>query len=291
MKMANAWQTNVKRSLFTFKNAKLSIAGLLFIVFLIIIAFIGPLIAPFPEDAEGALHISDRQQPPSKAHLFGTDYLGRDIFSRVVIGTKVALQTPVIVLSIAGFIGLSLGAIAGFLSGIVDEVIMRITDIFLTIPDLILAIAIAALLGPGIRNAFLALALVWWPGYCRLMRGQVLAIREEDFVTASRAMGAKPWWIILRHILPNTLTQILVKMSMDVGFVILSAAALGFIGLGAQPPFPEWGAMVSEAKRSFPVWWWSSIFPGGAIFLTVLAFNLLGDGIANLAGARESRLS
>ncbi len=291
MKLVDAWQTDVKRSLYTFKKAKLSIAGLLFIVLLVIIAFIGPSIVPFPEDAEGALHISERQQPPSRSHLFGTDYLGRDIFSRVVIGTRVALQTPVLVLSIAGFIGLSLGAIAGFLSGIVDEVIMRITDIFMTIPDLILAIAIAALLGPGIRNAFLALSLVWWPGYCRLMRGQVLAIREEDFVTASRAMGAKPGWIILKHILPNTLTQILVKVSMDVGFVMLSAAALGFIGLGAQPPYPEWGAMVSEAKRFFPVWWWASIFPGGAIFLTVLAFNLLGDGIANLAGARESRLS
>ena len=291
MKLVSAWQMDVKRSVYTFKKAKLSIAGLLFIVFLVVIAFIGPLIVPFPEDAEGSLHVSERQQPPSKAHLFGTDYMGRDIYSRVVIGTKLALQTPIIVLSIAGFIGLSLGAVAGFISGLVDEVIMRITDIFLTIPDLVLAIAIAALLGPGIRNAFLALSLVWWPGYCRLMRGQVMAIREEDFVTASKAMGARPWWIILRHILPNTLTQILVKASLDVGFVILSAAALGFIGLGAQPPFPEWGAMVSEAKRSFPLYWWSFMFPGAAIFLTVLAFNLLGDGIANLAGARESRLS
>lgn len=291
MKMANSLQTDMKRSLFTFRKAKLSIVGLLVIVFLIVISFLGPQVVPFPEDAEGTLHISSRQQPPSSEHLFGTDYLGRDIFSRVVIGTRVALQTPVIVLSIAVLIGLTLGAMAGFLSGIVDEVIMRITDLFMTIPDLILAIAIAALLGPGIKNAFLALSLVWWPGYCRLMRGQVMTIREEDFVTAARAMGAKPAWIILRHILPNTLTQILVKMSMDVGFVILSAAALGFIGLGAQPPYPEWGSMVSEARRFFPAKWWSSIFPGGAIFMTVLAFNLLGDGIANLAGARESRLS
>ena len=291
MKIVNAWKTDVKRSLYTFKKAKLSIAGLLFIVFLILLAFIGPYIVPFPEDAEGTLHVSERHTPPGTAHPFGTDYMGRDIYSRVVIGTKIALQTPIIVLSIAGIIGLSLGAIAGFTSGLVDEIIMRITDIFLTIPDLVLAIAVAALLGPGIRNAFLALSIVWWPGYCRLMRGQVMAIREEDFVTASRAMGAKPGWIILRHILPNTLTQILVKVSLDVGFVILSAAALGFIGLGAQPPFPEWGAMVSEAKRSFPLYWWSFLFPGAAIFLTVLAFNLLGDGIANLAGARESRLS
>jgi peptide/nickel transport system permease protein len=290
MKMLDAWQNDVKRSLFTFKKAKLSIAGLVFILFLIFIALFGASIVPFPEDAEGALHISDRHSDPSAEHLFGTDYMGRDIYSRVIIGTRVALQTPVIVLSIAGLIGLSLGAIAGFVSGVVDEVIMRVTDIFMTIPDLVLAIAVTALLGPGIKNAFLALSLVWWPGYCRLMRGQVMAIREEDYVTASKAMGAKPGWIILRHILPNTLTQILVKVSLDVGFVILSAAALGFIGLGAQPPFPEWGAMVSEAKRSFPLYWWSFIFPGSAIFLTVLAFNLLGDGIANLAGARESRL-
>jgi peptide/nickel transport system permease protein len=276
------------RSFYAFRKARLSLLGLAVILLLILTALVGPYFVPYPEDATGTLHVEEKLQPPSKQHLFGTDHVGRDIFSRVVLATGLALQTPVIVLSLAGLIGLTLGAVAGFVGGLVDEVIMRGTDVFMTIPDLVLAIAIAALLGPGIRNAFLALSLVWWPGYCRLMRGQVLAIREEDYVRAARSMGAGNGWIILRHILPNCSTEILVKVTMDVGFVLLAAAALGFIGLGAQPPFPEWGAMISEARRFFPVYPWYSFFPGLAIFVSVLAFNLFGDGIATLTGAREA---
>lgn len=280
-----------RRSFHTFRKARLSLIGLAVILLLLLTALVGPYVVPYPGDAAGALNVADRLQPPSRMHWFGTDHMGRDIFTRVVLAVGLALQTPVIVLSLAGFIGLTLGALAGSIGGLVDEVIMRTTDVFLTIPDLVLAIAIAALLGPGIRNAFLALSLVWWPGYCRLMRGQVLVIREEDYVAAAASMGASTGWIIRRHILPNCSTEILVKVSMDVGFVLLSAAALGFIGLGAQPPAPEWGAMISNARRFFPHRWWYSIFPGAAIFVSVLAFNLLGDGIANLAGAREARLA
>lgn len=276
-----------KRSFYTFKKAKLSVVGLVLVLFLILVALIGPYLIPYPQDAKGALHVEWRFQPPSQEHLFGTDDVGRDIFSQVVAATALALQTPLVVLSLAAGIGLPLGALAGFLGGVVDELIMRMTDVFLTIPDLVLAIGIAALLGPGILNAFFALSLVWWPGYCRLMRGEVLAIRNEDYVTAARTMGAPTGWIIRNHILPNCATQILVKISMDVGLAILAAAALGFIGLGAQPPVPEWGAMVSRARTYFPAWWWMSIFPGAAIFVSVLAFNLFGDGIANLVGSRE----
>ena len=209
--------------------------GLAVILALILTALLGPFIVPYPEDATGTLHVERKLQPPSRQHLFGTDHVGRDIFSRVVLATGLAIQTPVIVLTLAGLSGLALGAIAGFVGGLVDEVVMRSTDVFLTIPDLVLAIAIAALLGPGIRNAFLALSLVWWPGYCRLMRGQVLAIRDEDYVQAARSMGGGTGWIILRHILPNCSTEILVKVTMDVGFVLLAAAAQP---VGPCPP-PE----------------------------------------------------
>jgi len=286
MKAFRSWWPELRRPLFAFSRERLSVMGLAVILLLVLAALFGRYVVPYPEDAEGALHIGQRLAAPSWEHPFGTDQVGRDMFSRVVIGTNLALQTAVIVLSLATIIGVSLGAIAGFLGGFVEELIMRITDIFLTVPDMVLAIAIAALLGPGIRNAFIALSLVWWPGYCRLMRGQVLAIREEDYVVAARSMGAPSSWIILKHILPNTATEILVKISMDVGLVLLSAAALGFIGLGAQPPTPEWGAMISESRRFFPTWWWTFTFPGAAIFVSVLAFNLFGDGIAALTSGR-----
>ena len=278
-----------RRSAYEFRKARLSVVGLAVILLLIFTALFGRHVVPYPEDSRGSIHIEERLLPPSRQHPFGTDQVGRDIFSRVVMATGLALQTPLIVLAVSGSIGLTLGAIAGFVGGFVEELVMRLTDIFLTVPDLVLAIAIAGVLGPGIRNALLALSLVWWPGYCRLMRGQVLTIREEEYVAAARSMGASDGWIILRHILPNCSTEVLVKMSMDVGFVLLAAAGLGFIGLGAQPPVPEWGALVSEARRFFPTWWWYSIFPGAAIFVSVLAFNFFGDGIATLAGAREAR--
>jgi peptide/nickel transport system permease protein len=286
--MVRARQEQVRRAAYALGGAKSSIFGLAVVALMLVVAIFGRFIVPYPEDAEGAIHIESRLLPPSSTHLFGTDQMGRDVFSRVVLATPLAIQTPLIVLSVAGLVGLTLGAIAGFFGGIVDEAIMRTTDVFLTIPDLILAIAVAALLGPGIRNAFLALSFVWWPGYCRLMRGQVLAIREEAYVEAALAMGASWRWTIARHIVPNAINEILVKVSLDVGFVLLSAAALGFIGLGAQPPVPEWGAMVSEARRFFPTWWWLSIFPGAAIFISVLAFNLIGDGVASIARGGDS---
>jgi len=211
MKAFRSWWPELRRPLFAFSRERLSVMGLAVILLLVLAALFGRYVVPYPEDAEGALHIGQRLAAPSWEHPFGTDQVGRDMFSRVVIGTNLALQTAVIVLSLATIIGVSLGAIAGFLGGFVEELIMRITDIFLTVPDMVLAIAIAALLGPGIRNAFIALSLVWWPGYCRLMRGQVLAIREEDYVVAARSMGAPSSWIILKHILPNTATEILVK--------------------------------------------------------------------------------
>jgi len=276
------WE-ELRRSAYAFSRSRLSVVGLAIMVSVVIVAIVAPFIAPYPEDATGATNTKERLQSPDRAHLFGTDALGRDIFSRVILGAALDLQLAGTVLSIAVFVGVTLGAWAGFMGGLVDELIMRTTDIFMTMPDLVLALVIITALGPGIRNVLLALSLVWWPGFCRLMRGQVLVIREEQYVEAALAMGASRMWIIRQHILPNCLSPIIVRASMNMGFVLLTAAGLGFIGLGAVPPQPEWGAMVSDARRYFPESWWLSFFPGAAIFLTALGLNLIGDGLRDLA--------
>jgi peptide/nickel transport system permease protein len=282
------WE-NLRRQIRRFRRNRLAVAGLATIVFLVIVAALGPVIAPYPEDAKGAIHVADSLQAPSRDHLFGTDDLGSDVFSRVVVGARLSLAVGVMVVAIAVLIGVPLGALAGYFGRFVDEVVMRLTDIFLTIPGIVLALAIAAALGPGLVNAMIALALVWWPGFCRLTEGQVLALRERTYVEAARVIGAGEGRIIFRHILPNTLTPVMVKISMDIGFAILSAAGLSFIGIGAQPPTPEWGAMVSLGRQFLPDWWWYSTFPGIAIFLAVFAFNMLGDGLRDALDPRGQR--
>jgi peptide/nickel transport system permease protein len=279
------WE-NLRRQLRRFRRNRPAVAGLTIIVFLLAVAALGPLIAPYPEDAQGAIHVTDSLQGPSRAHLFGTDDLGADIFSRVLIGARLSLSVGLMVVAIAVVIGVPLGAIAGYFGGVVNEFAMRLTDIFLTIPGIVLALAIAAALGPGLVNAMIALSLVWWPGFCRLTQAQVLALRERTFVEAARVVGVGERRIIVRHILPNTLTPIMVKISMDIGFAILSAAGLSFIGIGAQPPTAEWGAMVSLGRQFLPDWWWYSTFPGLAIFLAVFAFNMLGDGLRDALDPR-----
>lgn len=272
----------LKRLASSFRRSKLSLVGLCITLLLIALALTGSYIAPYPGDATGDTRLGSRLQPPSADHLFGTDVLGRDVFSRVIIGTRLALELSLSVLVVAIIIGVPIGVISGYIGGIFDDIVMRITDVFITIPYLILAIAVAAALGPGMRNAALALSMVWWASYCRLMRGEVLRVREEMFVLASRSMGASRATIIWKHILPNALTPIIVRASMDMGNVLLAAAILGFIGLGVRPPEPEWGALVSEGRRVFPMFWWVATFPGFAIFIAVLGFNLLGDGIRDV---------
>ena len=278
-----------RRGIYRFRQSRLSIVGLVVILFLVAMALVGPFLVPYPDDGSTALHVADRLKAPNAAHWFGTDDLGRDIFTRVVLGTGIALEVGVLVLVVAMGIGVPLGATAGYFGGFVDDLIMRITDIFLTIPGLILAFGFAAALGPGLTNAMLAVSLVWWPGFCRLTRGQVLQIREEDYVTTARSLGASPWRVLFVHIIPNSLSPLIVKASLDIGFVILTAAALGFLGIGAQPPTPDWGAMVSYGRKYLPVWWWYAVFPGMAIFMTVFAFNLLGDGLRDLFDPRTRR--
>lgn len=280
---------NARRQLRRFRQNGLAVLGFAIVVLLLVIAAVGPYVVPYPEDATGAIHITERLQSPSREHLFGTDDVGGDILSRVVVGSRLSLSVGVIVLVIAVGAGVPLGALAGYFGGLVNDLIMRLTDIFLTIPGLILALAIASALGPSLRNAMIALAIVWWPGYCRLTQGQFMALRQHTYVEAARAIGVHDRRIIFRHILPNTLTPIMVKMSMDVGFAILTAAALSFIGVGAQPPQPEWGAMVNLGRKYLPDWWWYSTFPGLAIFITVFAFNMLGDGLRDVFDPRGPR--
>ena len=271
---------NLRRGLKRFRANPLSIIGFVLIVFFVIVAFAAPYLAPFPEDATGKTNVLNRLQAPS--HPFGTDKIGRDIFSRVLMGTLLALQVGVVIIVLASIIGVIIGAVAAYFGGWVDALLMRITDIFLTVPALVLAIAVSAALGKGINNVMLGIALVWWPGFARLTRSLVLAKREEAFVEAAKGLGANHGRVLFLHILPNILAPIVVKMSTDFGFAVLTAAALGFIGLGAQPPTPEWGAMINDGREHFPEKWWISTFPGLAIFLMVFSWNLLGDGLRDI---------
>ena len=272
----------LRRQARSFARSASSMAGLTIVVLFLIVVAIGPSIAPYPEDARGAVHLERKLLPPSAAHWFGTDEVGTDVYTRVILGARVSLQIGLVITVIAALIGVPLGIVAGYLGGALGELIMRVTDVFLSVPALILALAVVGALGPGIVNAMLALALVWWPGYVRLVQGKTLALKQETYVEAARAVGTGRLRIVFVHILPNCVSPIVVKASMDMGMAILAAASLGFIGLGAQPPYPEWGAMISHGRNYLPTWWWYSAFPGLAIYLTVLGFNLLGDGLRDL---------
>jgi len=273
---------NLKLILYTLSRSPLSVIGFFCVSVFLIIALIGPMIITYPEDIKGTIHMDQKLRPPSSAHPFGTDEVGRDIYSRVIMGTRLSLQIGLIIIFVAMGIGVPLGIIAGYVGGWVNEIIMRITDIFLSIPGLLLALAIVGALGPGIKNAMLALSIVWWPGYVRLVQGKTLSLREESFVEAAKSIGASKFRIIFGHILPNCTSPIIVKASMDMGMAILFAANLGFIGVGAQPPEPEWGAMISVGRNYLPDRWWMATFPGMAILITVLGFNLLGDGLRDI---------
>ncbi len=282
------WE-NFRRGVYRFRSNTLSMVGLCMLLIVIVIAFIAPMIVPYPEDSIGATHVLERFQSPSKAHFFGTDKIGRDIFSRVFMGTGLALQVGIVIISIAATIGVTLGAVAGYFGRWIDDLIMRITDIFLAVPALVLAIAITAALGKGITNVMIGISLVWWPGFARLTRSLVLSLKEEAFVEAANGIGASHARILFRHILPNAVSPIIVKMSTDFGFAVLTAAALGFIGLGAQPPTPEWGAMINDGRAYFPSEWWVATFPGLAIFVVVFSWNLLGDGLRDVLDPRSRR--
>lgn len=264
-----------------------SMLGLALVLIFLFLAAFGPSLAPYPEHTTGGFNMGDRLLPPSSQFWFGTDEMGSDILSRVIVGARTSLWIGLLITGIGAGIGVPLGIIAGYTGGWTRAVIMRITELFLAVPGLALALAIVAALGPGITNCVIALAIVWWPGYVRLIEAKTLSVKEELFVESARSIGARTPWILWHHILPNCASPIIVKMSMDMGMAILSAASLGFIGLGARPPAPEWGAMISVARSYMPDWWWYSFFPGAAIFLTVLGFNLLGDGLRDILDPRS----
>ena len=256
--------------------------GFVLLIFLLLAAVFGPMFLGSP----GAQDLAARLSAPSAAHWLGTDQLGRDVLTRVLNGARISLSLGVGVMLASLIAGTVVGLIAGLLGGWWDEVLMRLTDIFLAFPSLILAMAISAALGPSLTNVMIAVALVSWPTYARLIRAQVLALREREFVEAARALGSSQSRVAFRHLLPNSLAPLLVQGSFDVGSAILTAAGLGFIGFGAQPPTPEWGAMVSETRNYISQAPWASSAPAIAILITVLAFNLIGDGLRDVFDPR-----
>jgi peptide/nickel transport system permease protein len=257
-------------------SSKLNLLGVVLVATVFGAAAFGALLAPYPPDA---ISLLERFKPPSATHLFGTDDYGRDLFSRVLAGARISVEVAAVVLSISVTLGTLLGVVAGFFGGLVDEAIMRVTDLFLAFPALILAAAIAATWGGNLTTTVIALSTVYWPWYARLVRGQVLSLREREFVAAATVSGANPWDIMRRHLLPNVLPYVIIQISLDIGYVILSTSALSFLGLGAQPPTPEWGGMMTDARGFMREAWWFPTFPGLALALTVLGFNLLGDGL------------
>ena len=270
-------------------NPLLTVGGAL-VLLIVFVAIVAPLIVPFPGDAGTATHPFEVLKAPSAAHWFGTDNVGRDLFSRVLFGARVSPVIAMIVLVIACLVGVPLGVAAGFLGGWVDELIMRVTDVFLAFPPLLLALALAAVLPASLTSVTIAIAAVWWPWYVRLIRGQAASVAGRPYVEACRALGLSRMRIIFRHILPNSITPVLVQVSLDVGGVILTASALSFLGLGAQDPVPDWGLMVSSGQSYFTPDWWMVTFPGLAILLTAFAFNLLGDGLRDLLDPKRSFL-
>jgi len=273
---------------YKFSRNRLSVVGLAIIIVISLAAIFAPYITPYPSHAGPYANFKESSQPPSAKHLFGTDTVGRDVFSRVIFGYRYSLMLAVVVISLSAPPGILLGLIAGYYQRTkLETVIMRITDIFLAVPPLILALAITALLTPNITNQMMAVSLMWWPWYCRLVYAITASLRNEYFVVEAELTGARKAHILLRSILPNCVGPILTKVTLDMGFVITLGASLSFIGLGVQPPKPGLGTMVADGAKRLPAEWWMTIFPALAIVLVILAFNLVGDGLRDMFAVEE----
>lgn len=268
-----------------FRN-KMTGAAFIIIGILIVVAILAPVLAPYPEQGRGGANMVEKLLAPSASHWLGTDEMGRDILSRILFGARISLVISTITIALALLIAVPLGVISGYYGGVVDEILMRVTDVFLSFPPLLIAIVVASFMGPSLKNAVIAIVIAWWPWYARVIRAQVMAMKERPFVAAARCIGTSDWTIMFSHILPNCISPVIIQASMDMGSVLITAASLSFIGLGAQAPQPEWGLIVSTARRYILDSWWYSVFPGLAIFITVLSFNLIGDGLREVLDPR-----
>jgi peptide/nickel transport system permease protein len=267
---------------------RMGLIGLLIIALLILCAVFAPVLAPYPQDLY-KLTPSIRLRPPSATHWFGTDRMGADIFSRLLFGARVTCIISLVAVSSSLAVGVPLGLLAGWLDTWWSGLIMRVSDIFLAVPQIVLAIAIAQTLGPSIPNVILALSATLWPWFTRVVYAETRALRQELFIEAALALGVRPWRVLLQHVLPNIASSIIVRTTLSMGFTILTAAALGFLGLGAQPPIPEWGRTIAEARQYLPAAWWYAAAPGMAIFVVVLGFNMVGDGLRDALDPRLRR--
>lgn len=270
------------RGWYRFARNPLSLLGLGLVVGFVALALLAPWVTPYPRHAGTFVDFANASKPPGGSYWFGTDVVGRDVLSRVAFGYRISLQIGIVVLMIAVPIGVTLGLAAGFYGGPVETVIMRVTDIFLSIPPLVLALAILGVMAPTLTNAMVAISAMWWPWYTRLTYNLTRSLKHEAYVTAAAVVGASDAHLLAREILPNCVPSLLTKMTLDLGFVILIAASLGFLGLGVQAPAPELGSMVADGAKNLPDLWWLSVFPGLGILVAVLGFNLLGDGLKDL---------
>jgi peptide/nickel transport system permease protein len=276
------WKPFRSRSWFRFSKNPLSVTGLVIIGLIVLLAIFAPVVTPYPKHAGSFINFTEASQAPSWKYLFGTDTIGRDILTRVIFGFRISLALGVVVLALAVPVGVVLGLLAGYFGGWLENVIMRVTDVFLAVPPLVLALAVLGFLEPNLFNAMMAVTVMWWPWYTRLVYNLARSIRTEGFVTAAEVIGASKWHILFREVLPNCLPSILTKMTLDMGFVILIGSSLSFLGLGVQPPTPDLGTMVAEGAKYLPDQWWIPVFPGLAVLVCVLGFNLLGDGLRDL---------
>ena len=270
------------RAWYQFSRNPLSILGLALMLAILLAALLAPFVTPYPRAASGFVDFAHAGEPPGSTHWFGTDLAGRDVLTRVVFAYRISLEIGLVVLLIAAPVGIAVGLVAGYYEGWVRTVLMRMTDVFLSIPPLVLALAILGVLPPTLGNAMIAISAMWWPWYARLVFSLTRSLRREVYVVAARVVGASDLHVMLREILPNCLPSVLTKVTLDLGFVILIAASLGFLGLGVQAPTPELGSMVAEGAANLPDLWWMTVFPGLGILVAVLGFNLLGDGLKDM---------
>ena len=275
---------NFLKGCIRFSYNKTAVVGLALMCVLIFAAVFASYVAPYPEDAGLVVRFHAKHLPPSLDHLFGTDSVGRDVLSRTIFGMRISLYLAVIVLSISIPIGVFFGIVAGYFRGRYEQIIMRITDVFSSIPPIVFALVVSGVLGRSLQNSILAIAFIWWRGFCRLAYGEALSVKQEPYVTVARSLGASHFHIMFSEILPNMLSPIIVKATLDAGYAILVGTAISFLGVGAEPPIPELGVMVAHARHYLPSVWWESLFPGLTIFVIVLSFNLIGDGLRDFFG-------